>query len=85
MAGAAYRSAVTCRAACTFDPGRGPHLSFGLGPHSCPGAALTRLTAHAALAALLDAHPSLTLATPAVTWRAHDPTVRGPVSLPVHG
>ncbi|WP_238013120.1 cytochrome P450 [Dactylosporangium sp. AC04546] len=67
-----------------FDPDRSPnpHLSFGLGPHYCPGAALTRLTAAAALAALREAFPRLTLAAP-ITWRSHDPIVHAPVRLPV--
>jgi cytochrome P450 len=35
------------------------HLSFGLGPHYCPGAALARLELSTALAALLDRYPLL--------------------------
>ncbi|MET7401427.1 cytochrome P450 [Dactylosporangium sp. NPDC005572] len=67
-----------------FDPDRSPnpHLSFGLGPHYCPGAALTRLTAAAALAALREAFPRLALAGP-ITWRSHDPIVHAPARLPV--
>ncbi|GGM29520.1 cytochrome P450 [Dactylosporangium sucinum] len=67
-----------------FDPSRSPnpHLSFGLGPHYCPGAALTRLTAQAALTALRARFPRLSLDGP-VTWRAHDPIVHAPTSLPV--
>ena len=61
-----------------------PHLSFGLGPHYCPGAALTRLTTRTALDALLDACPRLRIAEPDVSWRDHDPIVRGLTRLPVH-
>jgi cytochrome P450 len=60
-----------------------PHLSFGLGPHYCPGAALTRLTARAALGALLDRFPALGLADTPLAWRDHDPIVRGLTRLPV--
>ncbi|GAA0934388.1 hypothetical protein GCM10009557_95280 [Virgisporangium ochraceum] len=73
------------------DPGRldvrrspNPHLSFGLGPHYCPGAALTRVTARTALDALLDACPRLRIAEPDLPWRDHDPIVRGLTRLPVH-
>ncbi|GAA2641724.1 cytochrome P450 [Dactylosporangium fulvum] len=62
-----------------------PHLSFGLGAHYCPGAALTRLTTGSALDALLDTFTTLTLADDALSWRDHDPTVHGPSRLRVHG
>ncbi|WP_189134438.1 cytochrome P450 family protein [Wenjunlia tyrosinilytica] len=47
-----------------FDITRGPtrHLAFGHGPHFCLGAALARMQAHIALAALFDRFPGLTLA-----------------------
>ena len=61
-----------------------PHLSFGLGPHYCPGAALTELTARTAVvAALLDTFPTLRIADPHLSWRDHDPIVRGLTRLPV--
>ena len=41
------------------EPG---HLTFVQGPHACIGAQLARSEAHAAVAAVLDAHPRLTLA-----------------------
>jgi len=67
----------------TFDPyrRRNPHLSFGLGRHFCPGAELSRLTARAALTALLDAFPRLELCEPDPPWRDHDPLVRAPKRL----
>ncbi|MGV9838699.1 cytochrome P450 family protein [Nocardia niigatensis] len=41
------------------------NISFGYGPHICPGAALARLEAGIALPALFDRFPDLRLATPA--------------------
>ncbi|MFI5776580.1 cytochrome P450 [Nocardia sp. NPDC051570] len=40
------------------------HMSFGYGPHICPGAALSRLEAAIALPALFDRFPELNLAVP---------------------
>ncbi|MGW2224322.1 cytochrome P450 family protein [Streptomyces formicae] len=40
------------------------HISFGHGPHVCPGAALSRLEAGVALPALYARFPDLTLAIP---------------------
>ncbi|MGW6532549.1 cytochrome P450 family protein [Streptomyces venezuelae] len=40
------------------------HISFGHGPHVCPGAALSRLEAGVALPALYARFPGLTLAVP---------------------
>jgi cytochrome P450 len=50
-----------------FDVTRDPirHISFGHGPHVCPGAALSRLEAGIALPALFERFPDLTLAVPA--------------------
>ncbi|WP_433073276.1 cytochrome P450 [Dactylosporangium sp. CA-052675] len=66
-----------------FDPARSPnpHLSFGLGRHYCPGAELSRQTARAALAALLDAFPRLELTEPDPPWRDHDPIIHAPKRL----
>lgn len=49
-----------------FDVTRTPnrHISFGHGPHVCPGAALSRLEALVALPALYARFPDLTLAVP---------------------
>ncbi|GAB1339375.1 cytochrome P450 [Streptomyces sp. E-15] len=41
------------------------HISFGHGPHTCPGAALSRLEAGVALPALYARFPGLDLAVPA--------------------
>ncbi|MEU6143116.1 cytochrome P450 [Streptomyces sp. NPDC047081] len=41
------------------------HISFGHGPHVCPGAALSRLEASVALPALYERFPDLELAVPA--------------------
>lgn len=45
------------------------HISFGHGPHVCPGAALSRLEAGVALPALYARFPSLDLAIPAPELR----------------
>ncbi|MFJ8645939.1 cytochrome P450 [Streptomyces sp. NPDC093546] len=54
-----------------FDITRSPirHISFGHGPHVCPGAALSRLEAGVALPALYARFPGLTLAVPASDLR----------------
>ncbi|NED86643.1 cytochrome P450 [Streptomyces sp. SID11233] len=53
--------------ATEFDVTRSPnrHISFGHGPHVCPGAALSRLEAAVALPALYERFPELALAVPA--------------------
>ncbi|MET7477484.1 cytochrome P450 [Streptomyces sp. NPDC005648] len=45
------------------------HISFGHGPHVCPGAALSRLEAAVALPALYARFPDLDLAVPAAELR----------------
>nr|WSY54011.1 cytochrome P450 [Streptomyces sp. NBC_00886] len=45
------------------------HISFGHGPHVCPGAALSRLEAGVALPALYERFPALELAVPASELR----------------
>ncbi|MFD4540258.1 cytochrome P450 [Streptomyces bauhiniae] len=50
------------------------HISFGHGPHVCPGAALSRLEAGVALPALYARFPQLDLAVPAAELR-HKPVV----------
>ncbi|MFE9556172.1 cytochrome P450 [Streptomyces sp. NPDC006692] len=54
-----------------FDVTRAPvrHISFGHGPHVCPGAALSRLEASVALPALYARFPGLTLAVPRAELR----------------
>ncbi|KOV56173.1 cytochrome P450 family protein [Streptomyces sp. MMG1121] len=48
---------------------RNRHISFGYGPHVCPGAALSRLEAGVALPALYARFPGLDLAVPAAELR----------------
>ncbi len=50
------------------------HISFGHGPHVCPGAALSRLEAAVALPALYGRFPDLDLAVPVSELR-HKPVV----------
>ncbi|MFJ5519381.1 cytochrome P450 [Streptomyces griseoluteus] len=50
------------------------HISFGHGPHVCPGAALSRLEAGVALPALYARFPHLDLAVPVAELR-HKPVV----------
>ena len=52
---------------CTRDPNR--HISFGYGPHVCPGAPLSRLEARVALPALFERFPDLALGVPASQLR----------------
>ncbi len=49
-----------------FDPTRtrGRHLTFGYGPHMCPGAPLARLEANIVLPKLFERFPDLRLAVP---------------------
>jgi cytochrome P450 len=58
------------------------HLSFGMGPHYCLGAALARFELQLALATLRHRYPGLQLASASMEWR-RDGAIRGPQSLPV--
>jgi cytochrome P450 len=58
------------------------HLSFGLGPHYCLGAALAQLEIGVALEAMRQRWPALHLEPGGVTWKA-DGAIRGPSSLAV--
>ncbi|KJK38000.1 cytochrome P450 [Streptomyces variegatus] len=70
----------------TIDFGRSPnpHVSFGFGPHYCPGGMLARLESELLVDALLDGVPNLRLAVPAeeVPFRK-GALIRGPEALPV--
>ncbi|MEU9380885.1 cytochrome P450 [Streptomyces sp. NPDC048279] len=61
-----------------------PHVSFGFGPHYCPGGQLGRLEEELLVDALVDRLPGLRLAVPAdqVPFRK-GALIRGPESLPV--
>ena len=61
-----------------------PHVSFGFGPHYCPGGMLARLESGLLVDALLDRLPGLRLAVPPeqVPFRK-GALIRGPESLPV--
>ncbi|MFF7312416.1 cytochrome P450 [Streptomyces sp. NPDC008137] len=61
-----------------------PHVSFGFGPHYCPGGMLARLESELLVDALLDGVPGLRLAVPAeeVPFRK-GALIRGPEALPV--
>jgi cytochrome P450 PksS len=69
-----------------LDLGREPnrHLSFGLGPHFCPGAPLARLEGQVAITTLLRRAVDFRVAVPpgAIRWR-RGLALRGVESLPV--
>ncbi|MFE7573352.1 cytochrome P450 [Streptomyces sp. NPDC057521] len=64
---------------------RSGHLSFGLGPHYCPGAPLARLQATTALGALFHRFPGLRLAVAEASLRRQGVLIeRGYERVPVH-
>ncbi|MDT7845284.1 cytochrome P450 [Streptomyces justiciae] len=67
-----------------FTRSPNPHVSFGFGPHYCPGGMLARLESELLVDALLDRLPGLKLAVPAdqVPFRK-GALIRGPEALPV--
>ncbi|MFB7517274.1 cytochrome P450 [Streptomyces sp. NPDC056144] len=70
-----------------FDVTRTPnrHISFGHGPHVCPGAALSRLEAGVALPALYERFPGLRLAVPREELRNKPVVTQNDLyDLPVH-
>lgn len=61
-----------------------PHVSFGFGPHYCPGAMLARLESELLVDALLDRLPGLRLAVePKQVPFRKGALIRGPEALPV--
>ncbi len=67
-----------------FTRSPNPHVSFGFGPHFCPGNMLARLESELLVDALLDRLPGLRLAVPAdqVPFKK-GALIRGPEALPV--
>ncbi|HEY9474227.1 MAG TPA: cytochrome P450, partial [Mycobacteriales bacterium] len=65
-------------------PSAARHITFGLGPHYCPGSALARMQLTVALTALLRRYPYLALATPVeeLPWRGSH-LHRGLAGLPL--
>ncbi|MGW3121020.1 cytochrome P450 [Streptomyces sp. NPDC001107] len=67
-----------------FSRAPNPHVSFGFGPHYCPGGMLARLESQLLVDALLDRVPGLRLAVPPgqVPFKK-GALIRGPEALPV--
>ncbi|GGV23530.1 biflaviolin synthase CYP158A2 [Streptomyces filipinensis] len=67
-----------------FSRSPNPHVSFGFGPHYCPGGQLARLESELLVDTLLDRVPGLKLAVPPeqVPFRK-GALIRGPEALPV--
>ncbi|MDO0931258.1 cytochrome P450 [Streptomyces sp. DG2A-72] len=67
-----------------FSRDPNPHVSFGFGPHYCPGGMLARLESELLVDALLDRVPGLKLAVPPreVPFKK-GALIRGPEALPV--
>lgn len=68
-----------------FDIHREPnrHIAFGSGVHYCIGAALARMEASIAIAAVIRRCTDLELATDSVTWQREKTLFRSVASLPV--
>jgi cytochrome P450 len=85
LLGAANRDPAVFHEPDAFRPGRedGPHMAFGHGIHFCLGAALARLEAPVAVAALLRARPELALVDGWEPAYVPSPTFRALTALPV--
>ncbi|GLW49872.1 biflaviolin synthase CYP158A2 [Streptomyces sp. NBRC 14336] len=67
-----------------FDRSPNPHVSFGFGPHYCPGGMLARMEEQLLVDALLDRLPGLRLAVePEKVPFKKGALIRGPEALPV--
>jgi biflaviolin synthase len=67
-----------------FSRSPNPHVSFGFGPHFCPGNMLARLEEELMVDALLDRIPGLRLAVaPEKVPFKKGALIRGPEALPV--
>ncbi|WP_411575533.1 cytochrome P450 [Streptomyces mutabilis] len=67
-----------------FSRSPNPHVSFGFGPHYCPGGMLARLESELLVDTLLDRVPGMKLAVPPeeVSFKK-GALIRGPEALPV--
>jgi cytochrome P450 len=83
--GAANRDPAAFAEPDRLDLGREPnlHLAFGAGTHFCPGAQLSRIEARAAIPALIERFPHLSLATISPPIRRRTAVLRGLERLPV--
>ena len=67
-----------------FDRSPNPHVSFGFGPHYCPGGMLARLESELLVDTVLDRVPGLKLAVaPEDVPFKKGALIRGPEALPV--
>jgi biflaviolin synthase len=67
-----------------FSRSPNPHVSFGFGPHYCPGSMLARMESELLVDALLDRLPGLRLAVePRQVPFKKGALIRGPEALPV--
>jgi cytochrome P450 len=83
--GSANRDPATFQCPDAFDPGRPERLSalsFGVGPHHCPGSGLARMQAAMAVRALLQAVGPIRLSQEP-SWR-NSFAFRGPATLIAH-